>query len=106
MENSLANVGSEDKDCEPELQAQANGDWDGLAATFAKDAKALEAAGAEAIVICANTMHLVAPQVQAAITVPVIHMLDVTATAIKEAGDGHITEKGDAKEGPNCKKKA
>ena len=67
-------------------EAQANGDWDGLAATFAKDAKALEAAGAEAIVICANTMHLVAPQVQAAITVPVIHMLDVTATAIKEAG--------------------
>ena len=66
--------------------AQSAGDWDGLAATFAKDARALEAAGAEAIVICANTMHLVAPQVQQAISIPVIHMLDVTATAIKEAG--------------------
>lgn len=66
--------------------AQSAGDWDGLAATFAKDARALEAAGAEAIVICANTMHLVAPQVQQAISIPVIHMLDVTATAIKDAG--------------------
>jgi aspartate racemase len=66
--------------------AQAKGDWDGLAATFAKDAKSLEAAGAEAIVICANTMHLVAPHVQAAIRIPVIHMLDVTADAMLAAG--------------------
>jgi aspartate racemase len=66
--------------------AQAAGDWGGLAATFASDAAALEAAGAEAIVICANTMHLVAPQVQAAIGIPVIHMLDVTADAMVAAG--------------------
>ena len=66
--------------------AQAAGDWDGLAATFAKDARALEAAGAEAILICANTMHLVAPQVQRAINIPIIHMLDVTADAIQAAG--------------------
>ena len=66
--------------------AQAAGDWDGLAATFAKDARALEAAGAEAILICANTMHLVAPQVRAAIAVPLIHMLDATADAMVAAG--------------------
>ena len=66
--------------------AQAAGDWDGLAATFAKDARALESAGAEAILICANTMHLVAPQVQAAIGIPLIHMLDVTADAMAAAG--------------------
>src|SRR4051812_27814000 len=66
--------------------AQAAGDWDGLAATFAKDARALESAGAEAILICANTMHLVAPQVQAAIKIPLIHMLDVTADAMAAAG--------------------
>jgi len=66
--------------------AQAAGDWDGLGATFAADARALQAAGAEAILICANTMHLVAPAVQAAITVPLIHMLDVTADAIAAAG--------------------
>lgn len=66
--------------------AQSAGDWDGLAATFATDAKALEAAGAEAIIICANTMHLVAPQVQKAIGIPLIHMLDVTADAMESAG--------------------
>ena len=66
--------------------AQAAGDWDGLAATFAKDARSLESAGAEAILICANTMHLVAPQVQAAIGVPLIHMLDATADAMVAAG--------------------
>jgi len=66
--------------------AQARGDWDGLAAMFARDARSLEAAGAEAILICANTMHLVAPQVRAAISVPLIHMLDVTADAMVAAG--------------------
>ena len=66
--------------------AQAQGDWDTLAATFAKDARALESAGAEAILICANTMHLVAPQVQAAIDIPLIHMLDATADAMVAAG--------------------
>jgi aspartate racemase len=67
-------------------QAQSGGDWDGLAATFAADAQAMESAGAEAILICANTMHLVAPQVQAAVQIPVIHMLDATADALLEKG--------------------
>lgn len=66
--------------------AQAKGDWDNLGITFAKDAATLESAGAEAIIICANTMHLVAPHVQAAVSIPLIHMLDVTAAAIQEAG--------------------
>ena len=66
--------------------AQAEGDWDGLAREFARDARAIESAGAEAILICANTMHLVAPQVIAAVSIPVIHMLDVTADAIEAAG--------------------
>lgn len=66
--------------------AQAAGDWDDLAATFAADARALESAGAEAILICANTMHLVAPQVAAAVGIPLIHMLDATARAIQAAG--------------------
>ncbi|MFV0634573.1 aspartate/glutamate racemase family protein [Demequina sp.] len=66
--------------------AQAAGDWDGLGATFAADARALQAAGAEAILICANTMHKVAPAVAQAIDVPLIHMLDATADAIEAAG--------------------
>ncbi|MFV0287384.1 MAG: aspartate/glutamate racemase family protein [Demequina sp.] len=66
--------------------AQAAGDWDGLGATFAADARALEAAGAEAILICANTMHKVAPAVAGAIGIPLVHMLDATADAIEAAG--------------------
>ncbi|GMA35411.1 aspartate/glutamate racemase family protein [Demequina litorisediminis] len=66
--------------------AQAAGDWDGLGATFAADARALEAAGAEAILICANTMHKVAPAVAGGIGIPLVHMLDATADAIEAAG--------------------
>jgi aspartate racemase len=65
---------------------QAAGDWDGLASAFAADARALESSGAEAILICANTMHAVAPHVQAAISIPVIHMLDATADDILASG--------------------
>ena len=66
--------------------SQAAGDWDGLAELFADDARWLVAGGAEAILICANTMHLVAPQVQEAVDVPVIHIVDATAKAITAAG--------------------
>ncbi|MFW7415476.1 aspartate/glutamate racemase family protein [Demequina sp. SO4-18] len=66
--------------------AQAAGDWEALGARFAADAAALEYAGAEAILICANTMHKVAPTVASAIEVPLIHMLDATADAIEAAG--------------------
>lgn len=67
-------------------EAQAAGDWDGLAELFADDARWLVAGGAEAILICANTMHLVAPQVQDAVDVPVIHIVDETAKAVRAAG--------------------
>jgi len=66
--------------------SQAAEDWDGLASLFADDARRLVDGGAEAILICANTMHLVAPQVQAAVDVPVIHIVDETAKAIRAAG--------------------
>ena len=66
--------------------AQAAGDWDGLAALFAADARWLADGGAEAILICANTMHLVADQVERAAGVPVIHIVDETARAIAAAG--------------------
>ncbi|WP_062205425.1 aspartate/glutamate racemase family protein [Demequina salsinemoris] len=67
-------------------QSQHAGDWVGLARTFAADAKWLVAGGAEAIIICANTMHVAASSVQAAVDVPVIHMIDETAKAIKAQG--------------------
>jgi aspartate racemase len=65
---------------------QASGDWEQAGAVLADAARRLEGAGADAILICANTMHLVANQVQAAVSVPVIHIADATADAVKAAG--------------------
>lgn len=73
-------------DFAPMAELQAAGDWDAAGRQLADAAHRLEAAGAQAILICANTMHLVAPQVQAAIEIPVIHIADATATAIKAHG--------------------
>ena len=65
---------------------QSAGDWAGLAGTLADAAGALERAGAEAVMICANTMHKMADEVQAAIGVPLIHIADATAAAIQATG--------------------
>ena len=58
------------------------GDWDGIAAIICKIAKTLEQAGADCILIGANTMHHIADRVQAAINIPLIHIAEVTAIAI------------------------
>ena len=49
---------------------QHSGDWEGLAWILAKAAQQVEAAGADFLLICTNTMHKVAPQVQEAINIP------------------------------------
>lgn len=73
-------------DFAPIAQMQADGDWEGAGEVLAQAAARLESAGAKAIMIGANTMHLVADQVQAAIGVPLIHIADATADAVKAAG--------------------
>lgn len=73
-------------DFAPIAQMQADGDWEGAGDVLAQAAARLEGAGAQAIMIGANTMHLVADQVQAAIGVPLIHIADATADAVKAAG--------------------
>ena len=73
-------------DFAPIAQMQADGDWQGAGEVLAQAAARLEGAGAQAIMIGANTMHLVADQVQAAIGVPLIHIADATADAVKAAG--------------------
>lgn len=73
-------------DFAPVAELQAKDDWDATGAILSDAARRLEAAGAEAIVICANTMHLNAPQVRAAVSVPVIHIADATADALKAKG--------------------
>jgi aspartate racemase len=73
-------------DFAPIAELQAADDWDATGAILADAARRLQAAGAEAILICANTMHLNAPQVQAAVDAPLIHIGDATAEALKARG--------------------
>jgi len=63
---------------------QHNGEWDRTAQLLAEDARRIEAAGADFLLICTNTMHKVAPQVEAAIDIPLLHLADVTADRVKE----------------------
>lgn len=62
------------------------GDWEGAGAILTEAARKLEDAGAGVMVIATNTMHLVADQVQAAISIPLIHIADATAAAVTRAG--------------------
>ncbi len=73
-------------DFAPIARMQADGDWEAAGEALAQAAARLELAGAEAIMIGANTMHLVADQVQAAVGVPLIHIADATADAVKAVG--------------------
>jgi aspartate racemase len=70
-----------------EIEAhQAAGDWEAATNCMLDAARSLEKGGAECIVICTNTMHKMAEDVQDAIDIPLIHIADATATAIKAAG--------------------
>jgi len=61
------------------------GEWDKTAEILTHAAQGLEKAGADFIVICTNTMHLVAPQIQANINIPLLHIADATAEKIIKA---------------------
>jgi aspartate racemase len=65
---------------------QRAGRWEEAGDLLAAGAKSLEAAGAELLAICANTMHLVADQVRAAVDIPLVHLIEVVADAAQEAG--------------------
>lgn len=69
---------------------QSRGAWDEAATLLADEARGLVAAGAECVLLCTNTMHLVADQVQAAVGVPLLHLADVTAEAVLAAGLGTV----------------
>lgn len=65
---------------------QVAGEWDRAGAVLADAARSLEAAGAELVLICTNTMHKVADQVAAAVDIPLLHLADATADAVRAAG--------------------
>ena len=69
---------------------QQTGDWDAAGRLLAEAACALRAAGAELLVICTNTMHKVADAVQDASGLPIVHVADVTAAAVRTAGLSRI----------------
>jgi aspartate racemase len=65
---------------------QTRGEWAAAATEFAAAGRALEQAGAGFLLICANTMHKIADDVQRAVSIPVLHVADATAGAIAVAG--------------------
>jgi aspartate racemase len=65
---------------------QASGEWSRAGERLAADARSLQAAGAELVLLCTNTMHVVADAVTAALDVPFLHIGDSTAEAITDAG--------------------
>lgn len=73
-------------DFEDIAQRQRLGDWDGMAGILCEAAQRLNDTGAECLLIGTNTMHQLAPQVQAASAAPLIHIADVTADAILAQG--------------------
>jgi aspartate racemase len=67
-------------------ELQSSGAWHEAGALLARDARRLQEAGAELIVLCTNTMHRVADDIEAAIDVPFLHLADATAAAVRASG--------------------
>lgn len=66
-------------------QRQRDGDWDGAGQILARAAQALARGGADALILCTNTMHKVADHITGAVSIPLLHIVDATAHAIQTA---------------------
>lgn len=73
-------------DFAPIAEMQAAGEWARAAAVLGEAAAGLRRAGAEALLIATNTMHLVAPEIERAAGLPVLHIVDATAEGLRTAG--------------------
>lgn len=71
-------------------ELQVAGEWQRAGEILAEAARGLQAAGADLLLICTNTMHKVAGQVEAAVSVPLLHLADATADAVRAAGIGRV----------------
>ena len=67
-------------------ERQHAADWQGAGVLLVEAARKLEAGGAQGLLVCTNTMHKLADEVQAAVSIPLIHIADATAAAVKDAG--------------------
>jgi aspartate racemase len=70
-------------DFEPIEKLQHDGDWEETAKILSIAAKNIQLAGADCLLICTNTMHKVAPEIEAALDIPLLHIADATAEVIK-----------------------
>jgi len=77
-------------DFEPIERLQDRGDWTAMGRLMAGAAKTLETAGAEGLVLCTNTMHRLAADIEAAVGVPLLHIADATAAEAKKRGVGTL----------------
>ena len=68
------------------MKLQKTGEWEKLSDIMIEIAQKLEKGGADFIIICANTMHKMFPEMQSNISIPILHIADVTATRIKNKG--------------------
>ncbi len=66
-------------------QLQVTGQWEQAGELLAEAAKSAEAAGAELLLLCTNTMHKVAGHIQDAVSIPLLHLADTTAAAVQRA---------------------
>lgn len=73
-------------DFDPIEKLQHDGDWEGTAKILTEAAKNIESAGADFLLICTNTMHKVAPQIEDAINIPLLHIADATAEVLVKKG--------------------
>lgn len=69
---------------------QRAGDWTAAGQLLATAARSLEMAGASFLVLCTNTMHKVAPDIESAVAIPLLHIADPTAAAIQQAGHSTV----------------
>jgi len=67
-------------------QLQATGQWGRAGQLLADEAVRLQTGGAELLVLCTNTMHKVAEQIEAAVSIPLLHIADITAAAVEAGG--------------------
>ena len=67
-------------------ELQHKGEWQQTAAILSSAAKSIEAAGADFLLICTNTMHKVADDIQANINIPILHIADATASQLVTDG--------------------
>ena len=66
-------------------EMQASGRWDQAGQLLAEEAQRLERGGADFLLLCTNTMHKVAPAIEQAVKIPLIHIADATAERIRQA---------------------